>query len=322
VGGGLVTLGADGTWSKGAGGSGAVTFAGLGGGLIGLRDTIDLSFVTDAGALAALDTITLSLVSDAGTLAALNSVAWGTHITGRPTELTDGRITTALDASGILQTSIPNAAQIPTLDATKISTGTFADARIAESSVTQHQGALAISSGQVSGLGSLATLSTVANAQIAAAAAIAQTKIDYPFAEDTIAGNTTVTSAVNVCEIQFTNVGSVNFVFFTQSLLASQSTAASATSCVLRWTLRESASSGVTNGGIICEGEVTYTGSPVGEAGNDFAEIAVRGGPYSLSLTGTVYVALVLEVTSGGGEEAYVQSATKLRGTGLAQIDT
>jgi len=34
---------------------------------------------------------------------------WATTVTGRPTELTDGRITTALNGSGVLQTAIPSA---------------------------------------------------------------------------------------------------------------------------------------------------------------------------------------------------------------------
>jgi len=41
------------------------------------------------------------------------------------------------------------AGQIPSLDASKITTGTFADARISESSVTQHEAALAIAASQL-----------------------------------------------------------------------------------------------------------------------------------------------------------------------------
>jgi hypothetical protein len=43
-----------------------------------------------------------------GALADDDSVAWG-DVTTRPTELTDGRITTALNSSGVLQTAIPSA---------------------------------------------------------------------------------------------------------------------------------------------------------------------------------------------------------------------
>lgn len=43
-----------------------------------------------------------------GDLTATDGASWGGNLTGRPTELTDGRITTALDASGVLQTAIPS----------------------------------------------------------------------------------------------------------------------------------------------------------------------------------------------------------------------
>ena len=46
------------------------------------------------------------------------------------------------------------AADIPDLDASKITTGTFADARIAETNVTQHQAALSITESQISDLDS------------------------------------------------------------------------------------------------------------------------------------------------------------------------
>lgn len=43
-----------------------------------------------------------------GDLDATDGADWTTNVTGRPTELTDGRITTALNASGVLQTAIPS----------------------------------------------------------------------------------------------------------------------------------------------------------------------------------------------------------------------
>ncbi len=39
----------------------------------------------------------------------VSAASWTTTVTNRPTELTDGRITTALNASGVLQTAIPSA---------------------------------------------------------------------------------------------------------------------------------------------------------------------------------------------------------------------
>jgi len=41
-----------------------------------------------------------------GVLATRNNVAWGMHITGRPVELTDGRITNGLDASGSVKKAV------------------------------------------------------------------------------------------------------------------------------------------------------------------------------------------------------------------------
>jgi hypothetical protein len=59
--------------------------------------------------------------------AALGTTAAWASISSRPAELTDGRITSALNASGILQTAIPNASQIPTLTLSKVSdAGTLA----------------------------------------------------------------------------------------------------------------------------------------------------------------------------------------------------
>jgi hypothetical protein len=42
-----------------------------------------------------------------GDLNATHGASWGGNLTGRPTELTDGRVGTALSASGVLQTAIP-----------------------------------------------------------------------------------------------------------------------------------------------------------------------------------------------------------------------
>jgi hypothetical protein len=43
-----------------------------------------------------------------GDLNATHGASWGGNLTGRPTELTDGRVSTALSASGVLQTAIPS----------------------------------------------------------------------------------------------------------------------------------------------------------------------------------------------------------------------
>lgn len=48
-------------------------------------------------------------------------------------------------------TGTQTAAMVPALDTSKITTGTFADARIASSNVTQYQGSLTIGTGQITG---------------------------------------------------------------------------------------------------------------------------------------------------------------------------
>lgn len=55
--------------------------------------------VTDQGQAAS--------IAGQGALATRNDVAWGSDLTGRPTELTDGRVATGLDASGAIQVAIP-----------------------------------------------------------------------------------------------------------------------------------------------------------------------------------------------------------------------
>jgi len=69
-------------------------------------------------------------------------------------KITSGTFDTAripsLDAS-IITTGTFSASQIPSLDAAKIGTGTLADARISETSVTQHEAALTILTSQLSG---------------------------------------------------------------------------------------------------------------------------------------------------------------------------
>jgi len=73
---------------------------------------------TFAGALNANYITNTNELTDGASLG--TTAAWAS-ISSRPSELTDGRITTALDASGILQTNVPNASQVPTLTLAKIS---------------------------------------------------------------------------------------------------------------------------------------------------------------------------------------------------------
>lgn len=55
-----------------------------------------------------------------GALATASSASWGSQVSGRPTELTDGRIATALNASGVLVTRV-----VPAVNATPSGTGLY-----------------------------------------------------------------------------------------------------------------------------------------------------------------------------------------------------
>ena len=61
----------------------------------------------------------------------------------------DGSNLTDLNATQITSGQIPSAARIPVLATSKISSGTFADARISQSNVTQHEAALTVLKSQV-----------------------------------------------------------------------------------------------------------------------------------------------------------------------------
>ena len=75
----------------------------------------------------------------------------------------NGSALTSLNASNLGSGTVPSArlslsaSDVPSLATSKVTSGTFADARISESSVTQHQAALAVASSQISGLASSAT---------------------------------------------------------------------------------------------------------------------------------------------------------------------
>jgi hypothetical protein len=69
----------------------------------------------------------------------VSAASWTTTVTNRPTELTDGRITTALNASGVLQTAIPSALADTSNILRRTGGGLFTGALAA----TQNTGALA-----------------------------------------------------------------------------------------------------------------------------------------------------------------------------------
>ena len=72
-------------------------------GSITLTAPIPSGDVTGLGALAFLDGVTTAQVTGLGALATLSSVAWGTNLTGRPIELTDGRVAAALESTGTVK---------------------------------------------------------------------------------------------------------------------------------------------------------------------------------------------------------------------------
>jgi hypothetical protein len=62
--------------------------------------------LTDAIAVTSLGTA--SAITGQGALATASTAAWGSQISGRPTELTDGRVSTALTSAGLVQTRVPS----------------------------------------------------------------------------------------------------------------------------------------------------------------------------------------------------------------------
>lgn len=99
-------------------------------------------------------THTAAAITGQGALATLSSAAWATQVSGRPTELTDGRITTALNSSGILQTNITSTLADSSNILRRTAGGLFTGELAAD--VTSTHTAAAIT-----GQGALATLSSV-----------------------------------------------------------------------------------------------------------------------------------------------------------------
>ena len=104
-----------------------------------------------SGVLTAVRTVT----AGGNTLGAGETLAFG--VGGANIKVTEsaGAVTIAVDGSAELPT-----ATIPNLAASKITSSTFADARISESSVTQHEAALTLVSGQITGALGYTPLST------------------------------------------------------------------------------------------------------------------------------------------------------------------
>ena len=113
--------------------------------------------------------ITESQISDLGNY--LTSVALN--------DLTDVTITGATSGEFLRYNgtnwvdTVLTAGDIPNLDASKITSGTFADARIAESNVTQHEGALSITESQITDLDSYVSKTATGTESMAGSLTIA-----------------------------------------------------------------------------------------------------------------------------------------------------
>ena len=121
--------------------------------------------ITSAGNLTVEGNITMSgsdvltgvrtVTAGGNTLGAGETLAFG--VGGDNIKVTEsaGAVTIAVDGSAELPTDT-----IPNLAASKITSSTFANARISESSVTQHQAALTLASGQITGALGFTPIST------------------------------------------------------------------------------------------------------------------------------------------------------------------
>jgi len=191
---GNVVLNPDGTLDNGVGTGGGVTFSGLGGGDLGLLDTLDWGdltgrpvWLTDGRVNLGLNSdgdylrdLVLSQVTDAGALAALDAVAWASDISGVPANLA------ALTGSeGILNTLV---------------------------SINADGSLSGAGSGNVTlagiGAGNVALLDLVTDAYIPSGAGIKQTKLDRPVAEATrgTGANFTSTSWADIASGSVTNI--------------------------------------------------------------------------------------------------------------------
>lgn len=123
--------------------------------------------------------------------------SWQTpSATGALNDLSDVTITAAAtgeflryDGAAWVDTVLV-AGDIPNLDAAKINTGTFADARIAQSNVTQHQAALSITESQISDLDSYVSKTATGTETMAGSLSIS--------GDLTVSGTTTTINTADV----------------------------------------------------------------------------------------------------------------------------
>jgi hypothetical protein len=109
-----------------------------------------------AVALQSNDSDITTITTALGNRLRVDTASQGLTSTQQSNALTNLGITATLAEINILDDGL-SASDIPSLATSKITSGTFADARIAQSNVTQHQAALSITESQISDLGSYIT---------------------------------------------------------------------------------------------------------------------------------------------------------------------
>lgn len=89
-------------------------------GSVTLTAPIPSGDVSGLGALATQNSVTTGQVTGLGALATLNNVSWDTQISGRPAELADGRVATAINSAGTVVTRV-----VPTATAAASAAGLY-----------------------------------------------------------------------------------------------------------------------------------------------------------------------------------------------------
>jgi hypothetical protein len=194
--------------------------------------------------------------------------------------------------------------------------------------------------------GVLSEFDAVDNALVAASANIRLSKLYYPQKTQASSASPNWNSGAGVIRLTrgstntshvifektFTDVSATNLVFFNGSVLVTPSeqspgTVDDATTTTVtsgKWLLKESSSSG-TGGTVLAQGNINYSTQPGGWQSNNTATDSFQEAlnkVYTLSNTGTVYVKLIYQFTSGNlADIADFGSNTAFQVTGALGID-
>jgi hypothetical protein len=126
------------------------------------------------------------------------------------------KLTGTLNDATVAETNVTQHQGALSLDASQIVSGTFADTRISETSVTQHQAALSITESQISDLGNYATNTTVNEIDVNVDALITLSGMPEEstslgtFTGDTISDSATVKSALQELETAIEGLASTD----------------------------------------------------------------------------------------------------------------